>query len=49
LLCTRDGVEITLHDRFGSGHCALGVSGAGGVTSVQDDLMALIDQQLPCH
>ena len=49
LLCTRDGVEVTFHDGFGSGHRALGVIGAGSVTSVQDDLMALVDQQLPCH
>ena len=47
--CTGDGGEVALDDTFGLGQRALGVTGPGSVTSVQDHLMTLTDEQLTCR
>ena len=40
-----DGLQVACNDGFGLRQRAFGVIGPGSVTSVQDDLMTLIDEQ----
>ena len=44
-----DRLQVACYDGFGLRQRAFGVIGPGSVTSVQDDLMTLIDEQFACR
>ena len=44
-----DGLDVADHDRFGLGQFSPSVLGTVGVAGMQDDLVALADEQISGH